>query len=257
MDEDEIRRRTDQAYADLYRALAVHGDDGEVREYGGLATVSLCVPMAMFNQVFVLRPLDDPRALLTKAAQFFDEHRLPFVVRIRAGLDPAAERACEELGMPYSDSVPGMSLTDMDREHRHVEGLEIRTVRDAEGLSHHLAVDAEAFGIELDVGRRLFNQRLFSATEVELYVGYVAGQPVANSALIASQRVAGVANVATLASHRGRGIGEAMTAHVIRRGRAFGCIMASLQASEMGKPVYERMGFRTVCEYRTFHRPGV
>jgi GNAT superfamily N-acetyltransferase len=213
--------------------------------------------MAMFNQVFVLRPLENPHALLEKAARFFDEHSLPFVVRIRAGLDSAAERACDDLGMPYSDSVPGMSLTDMTREYRTVDGLEIRTVRDAEALSHHLAVDAEAFGFPLEVGRLMFNERLLTATEVELYVGYVDRMPVAISALIAAQRVAGVANIATLSSHRGRGIGEAMTAHVIKRGREFGCIMASLQASEMGKPVYERMGFRTVCEYRTFHRPGV
>jgi GNAT superfamily N-acetyltransferase len=103
----------------------------------------------------------------------------------------------------------------------------------------------------------MFNKRLLDATEVGLYVGYVDGQPVANSALVAAQRVAGVANIATLSSHRGRGIGEAMTAHVLKRGREFGCIMASLQASEMGKPVYERMGFRAVCKYRTFHRPGV
>jgi ribosomal protein S18 acetylase RimI-like enzyme len=213
--------------------------------------------MAMFNQVFVLRPLDNPHALLDKAARFFDEHKLPFVVRIRAGLDPAAERACEDLGMPYSDSVPGMTITDMNREYRRVDGLDIRTVRDSDILEQHLAVDAEAFGFPLEVGRLLFNKRLFDATEVELYVGYVGGQPVANSALIAAQRIAGVANIATLPSHRGRGIGEAMTAHVINRGREFGCIMASLQASDMGRPLYERMGFRTVCEYRTFHRPGV
>jgi GNAT superfamily N-acetyltransferase len=257
MDDEEIRSRTDQAYADLYRTLAAHADDGEVREFGGLACVSLCVPMAMFNQVFVLRPLDDPKAQLTKAMHFFDEHKLPFVVRIRAGLDPEAERACDALGMPYSDSVPGMTLVDMTRKYRAVEGLEIRTVRDRQALQHLLRIDEEAFGIAIDVSRRMFTERLLAATEVELYVGYMDAQPIAISALIAAQRIAGVANIATLASHRGRGIGEAMTAHVIKRGRDFGCVVASLQASDMGKPVYERMGFETVCEYRTFHRPGV
>ena len=33
------------------------------------------------------------------------------------------------------------------------------------------------------------------------------------------------------------------------RRRAAGCDVAILQASEMGRPIYERLGFRTVVEY--------
>ncbi len=88
------------------------------------------------------------------------------------------------------------------------------------------------------------------------FVGYADGAPVATSALYVSNRVAGVYNVATLDTHRGRGFGEAMTCHAVREGVARGAVMAALQASEMGKPIYERIGFRTVSPYRTFHRPG-
>jgi predicted acetyltransferase len=67
--------------------------------------------------------------------------------------------------------------------------------------------------------------------------------------------VAGVYNVAALPSHRRRGIGEAMTWRSVARGREAGCTVAVLEASEMGRPVYERMGFRVVAPYRTFRRP--
>jgi hypothetical protein len=43
----------------------------------------------------------------------------------------------------------------------------------------------------------------------------------------------------------------------VAAGAALGCPSAFLQASEMGQPVYRRMGFETVAPYRTFYRrPG-
>jgi len=77
---------------------------------------------------------------------------------------------------------------------------------------------------------------------------------VAVSSVFVDGGVAGVYNVATLESHRRRGIGEAMTWRSVSRGRETGCVVATLQASELGKPVYERMGFRVVAPYKTFRR---
>jgi predicted GNAT family acetyltransferase len=56
----------------------------------------------------------------------------------------------------------------------------------------------------------------------------------------------GVYNIATLEMARRRGYGAAMTARVVADGAADGCDVAILQASEMGRPIYERLGFRTV-----------
>jgi GNAT superfamily N-acetyltransferase len=250
---EEIGRRADANYAEAYRQYAVQLD-GETYERGGLYVVSVGVPISMFNQAFVMRPLDDPKRLIAEATRFFDERELPFVVRVREGVDPDAERACEELGLPYSDTAPGMVLEDLSRDYRAVDGLDIRTARDGESLQQHVDILIEAFHMPAELGRRLITERMLDAPDVELYVGYVDGEPVATSALIASSRVAGVYNVATRASHRGHGIGEAITAHAVKRGASMGCLISSLQASQMGYPVYERMGFQMLCPYRTFHR---
>jgi predicted N-acetyltransferase YhbS len=63
--------------------------------------------------------------------------------------------------------------------------------------------------------------------------------------------------IAALESHRRRGSGEAMTWAAANAGARAGCTAAVLQASELGAPVYERMGFRTVTQYRAYTRTDV
>lgn len=40
-----------------------------------------------------------------------------------------------------------------------------------------------------------------------------------------------------------------MTMRIVDDGAADGCEVAILQASDMGDPIHERLGFRTVVEY--------
>jgi len=46
-----------------------------------------------------------------------------------------------------------------------------------------------------------------------------------------------------------------MTARVVADGVAANCDVAALQASEMGRPIYERLGFRTVVRYAAYADP--
>jgi hypothetical protein len=87
---------------------------------------------------------------------------------------------------------------------------------------------------------------------VKLYLGLVGEEPACTSALCASGPVAGIYWVSTLPGLRGRGLGEAVTWSAVRGGMELGCRFASLQASDMGQPVYERMGFTTPLHYVCF-----
>jgi hypothetical protein len=46
-----------------------------------------------------------------------------------------------------------------------------------------------------------------------------------------------------------------MTARVMADGVVAGCDVAVLQASEMGRPIYERLGFQTVVRYAAYIDP--
>jgi GNAT superfamily N-acetyltransferase len=55
--------------------------------------------------------------------------------------------------------------------------------------------------------------------------------------------------IAVAEEWRRRGIGRAVTEELMRRLRAAGCETLSLEATDAGRPMYERMGFRFVTWY--------
>jgi GNAT superfamily N-acetyltransferase len=256
VDRNELIARADQNYYEVFRRLAASLDGGEACERDGVLIVNTGLPVAVFNLAFVTRPPSDPASAIARAVSYFDERKLPFVVRVRAGLHEASERAAEVCGLGYRDTVPGMVLADVARVPDPLAGLEIRAAGDATALEHHLSILAASFHMPIELTRQLLGERILSLLDAEFYVGYVDGAPVASSALVATDHVAGVWNVGCLPSHRKRGFGEAMTWHAVRRGREIGCAIANLQASEMGQPIYTRMGFEVVAGYRTFVREG-
>ena len=77
-------------------------------------------------------------------------------------------------------------------------------------------------------------------------LGWLDGRPVATVGVIEAAGAAGVYYVATLPEARRRGIAAALTREALRAARDSGVTVGILQASSMGQPVYERLGFRVV-----------
>jgi ribosomal protein S18 acetylase RimI-like enzyme len=255
MNEQEIVARADANYFESMRTFAAQIDTGEVRERASLLIVATGLPVAMLNMAFVTRPLSDAATLLSEAAAYFDGRRLPFLVRVRESVDKESERAAEAFGLAYRDSVPGMVLYPIPGTPPQRSHLDVRRVTDMPSLVQYADVLAAGFGMPPELGRAFVSPGMLSLTDVSLYTGFVDGEAVATSALFMNNHVAGVYNVATLDAYRRRGFGEAITWHAVQEGMQAGCQMASLQASEMGKPVYARMGFRHMIDYKTYLRP--
>lgn len=58
-------------------------------------------------------------------------------------------------------------------------------------------------------------------------------------------------------SHQKRGVGTTLTARVAERLEDLGCRTLVLTATEMGRPVYEKLGFATETFYHGFAGPGL
>jgi hypothetical protein len=67
--------------------------------------------------------------------------------------------------------------------------------------------------------------------------------------------VGGIYRVATVEARRGRGYGEALAWAAVAGGSRAGCRVASLQASQLGRPAHARMGFAHVLDYEQLLPP--
>ncbi len=96
--------------------------------------------------------------------------------------------------------------------------------------------------------RRMFDL-VFRTATCEALVGEVDGRVVVAGLATASGRVGWLGGLIVDPAWRGRGYGRAMTEELMRRLRDAGCETLSLEATNAGRPLYERMGFRLLTEY--------
>ncbi|MHC4976276.1 MAG: GNAT family N-acetyltransferase [Planctomycetota bacterium] len=80
------------------------------------------------------------------------------------------------------------------------------------------------------------------------------GDIVATSSMHYDQGMAGIYCVATHPNHRGKGLGAHLTAEPLRLAANDGHKIGILQASEMGTPVYERIGFQSFGDMMLYVR---
>jgi ketosteroid isomerase-like protein len=237
----------------MVTATARSARGGEVHEVSGVTACLLPHAPAFHNSLLVRGRVDAPTVMAAGAATF-ESRGLPWSVWTRAHRDDALDRALVERGFHELVVTPAMALFGDPGTSCTPAGLEIRPAVDDGGRRDYGAVTAAAYavyGMPAAVADDLFAALdSVSAPNVQGFVGYVGGTPVAAAMVVVSHGVAGINWVGCVEGHRGRRYAEAVTWRAVREGFRRGAAFASLQASPMGRPVYERMGFVTPSHYR-------
>ena len=127
--------------------------------------------------------------------------------------------------------------------------LEIVEVADDSGIEETWTILNEVF-LGGRAPSRLWDDRLLN-DDFRIWLGRVDGRAVTTAAAFIGFGYVGVYAVGTLPPARGRGYGEAITwAATLCRPD----LPATLQASAMGRLMYERMGYRTVADFTVWQR---
>ncbi len=240
-DRDDVLRRAAAncagAYLSLARAMGMPW-----QRWDDLCAADLGLPVPTPpNSATLLSPMDEARLddVVSRVEEFFGRG-------VGGGYEIWSIWPTPDLGArgyePFTS--PAMTLP-VGADPRPVPPeLRIVEVDDRDGVRDAEALWIEGFEIDGAEPGRVADERALDAWRI--WVGYVNGRPVSSSAAYVSDGFVGVYAVATARDARGRGYGEALTWAAVL---AEPSLPATLQASPMGLPVYERMGYRTIAEF--------
>jgi len=247
------RERVARFYVDAWRRRAA-ACRGEVHEVGRLVVCLTGAPAPWFNATLVVEDgpgVDDD--LL--AARGVYPPGLGFGIEVLPELQPSARRAVEAVGFHVIDGSPVMNL-DIDAlvAPPPPDGVEVLEITDPAGLDAVAATDAAGFGGDAGVTRRFLADGVLDDPTQRVYAAMSDREMVGAGETSLADGVLGVFGVTTVPAARRRGIGAALTAHMIAE-RSDEADLATLDASELGRGVYERLGFRTVTTREVWGPP--
>ena len=130
-------------------------------------------------------------------------------------------------------------------------GIEIRQVRDAQGVADYAAASGQAFGRDESERAQRFLARLGDG-EQRLYVAYEDGEPIAAGHLEfnGARPFAGLWGGGTAPERRGRGAYRALVAARAAEARRRGVRYLTVDARETSRPILERLGFAPLATVR-------
>lgn len=230
----------------------------------GVDVVWANVPLFFYNALFLANPVSDAPDLQARTArviEYLDSQPHPgmFVV-CQELLPPELELNAGDV-LAAAGFAPAVVMTGMAAQQllppvRPLPALEFRRVGvDQQTLIDLYDLNAQAYGLPVEMCRASTGPLLGWGENAFGYVGYVQDQPVTSAATLIVDRRLYVALVATLKEAQRRGYAEAVMRHSLEQaGRAAGLTRTVLHASQEGFPVYVRMGYHATAKFTAYMR---
>jgi GNAT superfamily N-acetyltransferase len=203
------------------------------------------MPNLPFNGVYSTKQTSEGLTFQIKRVKtLYEQRELPLYWRVWSTDTPhELQSLLKASGFVLVAEVPGMSLKidELSNGEMSCNNLIINPVQTKDDLKIWrdiaIAVNGPAFVPLADA-----YVRIGIGNQLHSYIGWIEDVPVAISSVFYGTD-AGVYNVSTLPAYRGRGIGRAITLRGLQDAKENKYEVAVLTSTEMGLPVYNRIGF--------------
>jgi GNAT superfamily N-acetyltransferase len=232
------------------------GRPGRVEEVRGGTVVASAVPVAngYLNAAFRTDGAVPAEEFLDRVRAVFADVGSAYVVWAESTDDELLAASATAGGVADGTDTPAMTVTG------HVlrpPGLDVRPIDGAADRETFVRLCEDGYGMA-GLAWMLDSQGCLDAPGTIWAIASADGVDLSVACGFDDGSTGGIYYVATPPEHRGRGAASAVTAWLTNRLLDHGAAQVTLQASEAGRPVYERLGFATPGTFRrhTFARPG-
>jgi ribosomal protein S18 acetylase RimI-like enzyme len=213
-----------------------------------LAFAGIGVPLfnLAFPKITAELSREEFERLLSEFGKILEPRGVPGLMFLRTG------QAEKNLEIEAMFRMPGMVAGELSLAKRAPREFVIREVAGAAMAEEIARLNVVSHEMALEDVEKLTCTELWR-TPHHGFLLYKDGKAVAGGSASFVEGVSYIGWMATLPEYRGRGYAEALLRHMdaFMKGR-YGVKETVLHATEMGRPVYERVGFRLVDEYAAY-----
>lgn len=247
------RERAAVVEAGLHRAWRQQvswGPDGDVRSVDGLVLYRSGSDEPALSAAVATASSTDPATALAEVERILAADRLPLFCDIEVDRSPVLEEAAKARGLLPVERRLGMTLELADTSFR--DDRRVEPVTDVEGFIQLRAIQATAFGMSSRLASAALPDMALHGPNGGFHLLFEDGRPLAAAMTVtaAEDGSVGLFGIATLPAARGRGLATALVSHLLARSAQAGFRVAWLLATAPSEPLYRRLGFTRVTQWR-------
>ncbi len=255
---NEVERLSNENYLQSIRFHAGFQSPCEVYDRGGILLVAGAsdFPGSYWNAAARDNLSVKPGDLAQAARKFFAARKRMYTFSVIEKQDRDLEEYLRDNEYEERFEIPCMSVTKPLPKRELPEGVHIERMTSAKHLKDFVEVSVLAYamlGLPEVHTRAMFSkpEALFGNNIIGI-IAYRGKEPLATSMVLMSGECGGLYWIGTRPNAQRLGLGALITVESTKLGFDAGAKVVTLQASKLGEPVYQRLGFETYDKLRRY-----
>lgn len=255
---NDIERLSNENYLQSIRIHAGFQQPCEVRDQDGILLVAGAsdFPGSYWNAAARDNLSVDPGKLAQAARAFFAKKKRMYTFSVIGKQDRDLEEYLLDNEYEVRFEIPCMSVTKKLAARKAPAGIRVETIKSAKHLKDFIEISVLAYamlGLPEVHTRAMFSkpEALLGANILGL-IAYRDEQPLSTAVVLTTGDCAGLYWIGTRPNAQRLGLGALLTVQATNMAFEAGAKVVTLQASKLGEPVYQRLGFETYDQLRRY-----